>query len=79
MACRLHYPRRDQERRPVKSGVKQDAVLGTRRARMHMTCGKGSTQVRRSALDLTDGDTSGEHGRGLKFGEPVVGKVGILD
>ena len=46
---------------------------------MHMMCGKGFTLVRRSALALTDGDTSEEPGRGLKFGEPVVGKVGILD
>jgi len=42
-------------------------------------CGKGLTLVRRSALAPTDGDTSEAHGRGLKFGEPVVGKVGILD
>ena len=27
----------------------------------------------------SDGDTSAERGRGLKFGEPVVGKVEIFD
>ena len=53
-------------------------VMGLRR-KMHMMCEKGFTLVRRSALALTDGDTSEEPGRGLKFGEPVVGKVGILD
>jgi hypothetical protein len=46
---------------------------------MHMKCGKGFTLVRKSAFAPTDGDTSEEHGRGLKFGELVVGKVGILD
>jgi hypothetical protein len=53
-------------------------VNGLRRTKMHMMCVKGITLVRRSALALTDGDASVEHGRGLKFGEPVVGKVGIL-
>jgi len=52
--------------------------MGLRRRKMHMTCVKGFTLVRRSAHALTDGDASEEPGRGLKFGEPVVGKVGIL-
>jgi hypothetical protein len=39
-------------------------------------CGKARA-VRRNAP--TDGDMSVEPGRGLKFGEPVVGKVETLD
>jgi hypothetical protein len=46
---------------------------------MHMMCGKGHIQMRRSAIAHSDGDTSAERGRGLKFGEPVVGKVEIFD
>ena len=42
-------------------------------------CGKGHVQMRRSAFVHSDGDTSAERGRGLKFGEPVVGKVEIFD
>jgi hypothetical protein len=53
--------------------------MGLRRRKMHMMCRRGFTPVRRSAFALTDGDTSEGRGRGLKFGEPVVGKVVILD
>jgi len=54
-------------------------VIGPRRTKMHTMCENGFTLVRRSAFVPTEGDASEEHGRGLKFGEPVVGKVGILD
>src|SRR5688572_3870916 len=42
-------------------------------------CVKGLTRMRRSAFAHSDGDTSEEPGRGLKFGEPVVGKVETFD
>jgi hypothetical protein len=48
------------------------------RLRKHTMCGRGLA-VRRNALAHSDGDMSAEPGRGLKFGEPVVGKVEILD
>ena len=35
--------------------------------------------MRRSVFALSDGDTSAEPGRGLRFGEPVVGKVETFD
>ena len=53
--------------------------MSSHRAKTHMMCGKGHVQMRRSAFAHSDGDTSAERGRGLKFGEPVVGKVEIFD
>lgn len=54
-------------------------MIGTLRIRTHRTCGKGFFLVRRSAFAPTDGDMSEERGRGLKFGELAVGKVGMLE